>query len=255
MADAKVVSTPLVAHFYLSFDLCPKTQWDKEFMEGIPYKSAVSSIMYAMVSTRLDISHAMGVVSKFMSNLEKPHWEAVKWILRYLKGTSDFVLHFGDNNVQLQGFTDSDLAGDLDKQRSTIGYTFKFVGVTISWVSRLQYSVALSSAKAEYLALSEGAREMIWLQCLFSDLHCKQSEYVLFCDSRSAIFMTHNHSSQCHSKHIDIHAHFVCHVVEEGKLKVTKIDTKVNPTDILTKVVPKEKLECARTSLGLVKLK
>lgn len=77
---------------------------------------------------------------------------------------------------------------------------------------------------------------------------------VLFCDSRSAIFMAHNHSSQCRSKHIDIHGHFIHHVVEEDKLKVVKIDTKVNPTDILTKVVPKEKFKCARTSLCLVKL-
>lgn len=103
------------------------------------------------------------------------------------------------------------------------------------------------------MALSKGAREMLWLQQLFSDLRCQQSVYVLFCDSHNTIFMAHNHSSQRRSKHIDIHAHFIHHVVEEGKLQVTKIDTKVNPTDILTKVFGKEKFECAKTSLGLVK--
>lgn len=255
MADAKVVSLPLAAHFRLSSDLSPKTQEDKDFMENIPYRSAVGSIMYAMVSTRPDITHAVGVVSRFMSNPGKSHWEAVKWILRYLKGTAGYALCFGGNNVQLQGFTDSDLGRDLDKCRSTTGYVFLFAGAAISWVSRLQHSVALSSAEAEYLALFEGAREMIWLQLLFSDLRCHQREYVLFCDSRSAIFMAHNHSSQQRSKHIDRHAHYVRHVVEEGKLKIVKIDTKVNPADIFTKVVGKEKFECARTSLGLVKKK
>ena len=84
-------------------------------MEKIPYKLAIGSIMYAMVSTRPDISHAVGVVSRFMRNPRKAHWEAVKWILRYLKGTSNHVLCFGGNKVQLQGYIDSDLAGDLDK--------------------------------------------------------------------------------------------------------------------------------------------
>jgi hypothetical protein len=137
MADAKVTPIPLAGHFRLSSELCPKTQEEKEFMEKIPYKSAIGSIMYAMVSTRPDIAHAVGVVSRFMSNPGKAHWEAVKWILRYLKGTSDYVLCFGGNKVQLQGYTDSDLAGDLDKRRSTTGYTFTFAGAAISWASRL----------------------------------------------------------------------------------------------------------------------
>ena len=84
-------------------------------MEKIHNKSAIGSIMYAMVPTLPDIAHVVGVVSKFMSNPRKAHWEAIKWILRYLKGTSDYVLYFGKNKVQLQGYTDSNLAGDLNK--------------------------------------------------------------------------------------------------------------------------------------------
>lgn len=94
---------------------------------------------------------------------------------------------------------------------------------------------------------------MIWLQRLLGDLKAHQNEYNLFFDSHSVIFMAHNQSSQYFSKHVDAHAHFVRHAVEEGKLNVVKIDTKINPADIFTKVVAKEKFECARTSLGLVK--
>ena len=123
----------------------------------------------------------------------------------------------------------------------------------IYWASWLQHCIALSSTEAKYLALSEGAREMIWLQWLLGDLKVNQNEYNIFCDNHNAIFMAHNHSSQHHSKHIDTHAHFVRHAVEEGKLNVVEIDTKINLADIFMKVVTKEKFECARTSLGLVK--
>lgn len=95
MADAKPVSTPLADHFRLSLAMCPKTQKEQDYMKNIPYSSAVGSLMYAMVCTHLDIAQAVGVVSRFMSNLGKQHWDAVKWILRYLKGTPDFVLCFG----------------------------------------------------------------------------------------------------------------------------------------------------------------
>lgn len=87
----------------------------------------------------------------------------VKWILRYLKITSDYALCFGRNNVQLEGFIDLDLVRDLDTHKSTTGYAFIFVKSIISWSSRLQHSITLSTIEVEYMALLEGVREMIWL--------------------------------------------------------------------------------------------
>ena len=84
--NAKPVSTPFAIHFRLSKDMCPKTQDEIDHMSKIPYASAVGSLMYAMVWTRPDIAHAVGVVSRFMENPGKEHWQAVKWILRYLRG-------------------------------------------------------------------------------------------------------------------------------------------------------------------------
>ena len=89
MQGAKPVSTPLASHFKLSKELSPKTKQEKVNMSKIPYASAVGSLIYAMVCTRPDIAHAVGVVSRFMSNPGKAHWEAVKWILRYLRGTTN----------------------------------------------------------------------------------------------------------------------------------------------------------------------
>lgn len=115
MHDSKPVRTPLGAHFSLSAALSPSTDEDRDYMSHVPYASAVGSIMYAMVCTRPDISHAVSVVSRYMANPGKEHWQAVKWILRYLKGTPDFGLVFSrDRNISdgIVGYYDSYYASD-----------------------------------------------------------------------------------------------------------------------------------------------
>ncbi|XXG47058.1 hypothetical protein AAC387_Pa02g1763 [Persea americana] len=131
MHGAKPVSTPLVSHFKLSKELSPKTEQEKENMFKVPYASAVGSLMYAMVCTRPDIAHVVGVVSRFMSNPGKMHWEAVKWILRYLRGTTKAALHFGGSEIKLHGYVDSGLRRDLDRSRSTTGYVFTLGSATV----------------------------------------------------------------------------------------------------------------------------
>jgi hypothetical protein len=126
MNNAKVVSSPLATHFKLSTKQSPSTDEEKEDMERIPYASAVGSLMYAMVCTRPDIAHAVGVVSRFLSDPGKEHWNAVKWIMRYLRGTSKLCLSFGSGKPMLVGYTDSDMAGDVDTRKSTSGYLITF---------------------------------------------------------------------------------------------------------------------------------
>ena len=101
--------------------MCPKEQEEIKYMPSVLYSSIVGSLMYAMVCTRPYIAHAMGVMSKYMNNLGKEHWEAVKWILRYLRGTSTHALCFGGSNIVLQGYVDLDMEGDKDNRRSTTG--------------------------------------------------------------------------------------------------------------------------------------
>ena len=132
-------------------------------MALVPYASAVCTLMHAMVCTRPDIAHAVGVVSRYMANPGKEHWEAVKWLLRYLRGTSSTLLCFGKGKVTLQGFVDADLGGDVDSSKSTSGYIYTIGGTAVSWMSRLHKCVSLSSAEAEYEAISEAAKDMIWL--------------------------------------------------------------------------------------------
>ena len=164
MDKAKSVGCPLAGHFKLSSNQCPTSEKDKEEMQKVPYASAVGSLMYAMVCTRPDIAHAVGVVSRFLSNPGKEHWAAVKWILRYLRGTSKVCLCFGDGKPMLDGFTDSDMAGDVDSRKSTSGYLMTFAGGAVAWQSKLQKCVALSTTEAEFIAITEACKEELWLK-------------------------------------------------------------------------------------------
>ena len=101
MENAKAVSTPLLGHLKLTKEMCPKTQEEEDKMSKVPYASAVGSLMYAMVCTRPNIAHAVGVVSRYMNHPGIEHWNVVKWILRYLRGTSNKCLHFGGSTTDL----------------------------------------------------------------------------------------------------------------------------------------------------------
>ena len=147
--------------------MCPKTQDEIDHMSKIPYASAVGSLMYAMVWTRPDIAHAVGVVSRFMENPGNEHWQAVKWILRYLRGTSTHTLCFEGTHICLQGYVDADMAGDKDTRRSTTGYVFTIGGTAVSWASKLQnivlLSTTVSTTEAKYVALTEVSKEFYGL--------------------------------------------------------------------------------------------
>lgn len=204
MKEAKVVSTPLATHFKLSKNQCPSNEIEKLDMTKVPYASAVGSLMYAMVCTRPDIAHAVGTVSRFLSNPGREHWNAVKWILRYLKGTSDLKLCFGGEKPILFGYCDSDMAGDIDSRKSTSGYLIKLAGGAISWQSKLQRCVALSTTEAEFIAITEACKDLLWLKKFLQELGLTQERYVLFCDSQSALYLAKNQTSHSRSKHIDV---------------------------------------------------
>ena len=114
MENAKAISTPLPGHLKLTKEMCPKKQEEEDKMYKVPYASTVRSLIYAIVCTRPDIAHVVGVFSRYMRHPRIEHWNAVKWILRYLRGTSSKCLHFGGSTTALQGYVDSDLIGDID---------------------------------------------------------------------------------------------------------------------------------------------
>jgi hypothetical protein len=128
MHDAKFVSTPIASYFKLSALQCPTSKDDIEYMLRVPYSSVVGSLMYIMVCSRPDLSHAMSLVSRYMANPGKEHLNDVQWIFRYLRGTSKACLKFGWTGGGLVGYVDSDYATNLDKRRSLTGYVFTVGG-------------------------------------------------------------------------------------------------------------------------------
>ncbi|KAH9703677.1 hypothetical protein KPL70_011177 [Citrus sinensis] len=246
MLNSKPVVTPLAAHFRLSNLQCPKTSEEKLEMEDVPYANAVGCLMYAMVLTRPDISHAVSVVSRYMATLGNEHWKAVKWIMRYLSGTLSCGLVYGKNKGScegLLGFVDSDYAGDLDRRRSLTGYMFLFNGCLVNWKATLQHVVALSTTEAEYTAATEAVKEALWLQGLMRELGVKQKTVTVYCDSSSALHLCRNPAHHERTKHIDIKLHFIRNEVSKGAVKMSKVHTDENPADMLTKVVTTAKFK------------
>eukprot|EP00253_Pinus_taeda_P011720 PITA_11720 len=191
---------------------------------------------------RNDISHAVGVVSRYMANLGKEHWSTVKWVLRYLRGTSSYCITYNKSSEFVCGYVDFDFAGDLDKRRSTSGYVFTLAGGAISWMSKLQNIVA-----------SHAFKEAIWLKGSFGEFGRLRDSIKLFCDSQSAIHLAKNPAYHSKSKHIPIKYHFVRQVITERESLLEKVHTKENCADMFTKPVLLEKLRWCLASLGLQK--
>ena len=134
MDNTKPTSTPLLMTIRLSDRDSPSTEEERKLNGKIPYASAIGSIMYAMVATRPDLAYVVGVVSRYMSNPGRKHWEAIKHILRYLRGTKDARLTFKSiNSTKVQGYTHSDYVGNTENRKSTSGYVFTYGGDDISW--------------------------------------------------------------------------------------------------------------------------
>ncbi|KAL5852379.1 hypothetical protein ACOSQ3_007497 [Xanthoceras sorbifolium] len=253
MQDCKPISTPLPINFKLSSSMSPSNEAERMEMSRIPYASAVGSLMFAMICTRPDIAQAVGVISRYMANPGREHWNNVKRILRYIRGTSDVALCYGGSDFTVRGYVDSDFAGDLDKRKSTTGYVFTIAGGAVSWISKLQTVVALSTTEAEYMAATQACKEAIWIQRLLEELGHKQEKIVLFCDSQSALHIARNPAFHSRTKHIGVQYHFVREVVEEGNVDMQKIHTKENLADAMTKPINADKFIWCRSSFGLAK--
>jgi hypothetical protein len=144
-----------------------------------------------------------------MNNPRKEHWEALKWILRYLRGTTTHALCFGGSDTFIHGYVDLDMAGDKDSKRSTIGYVFTIGGTIVSLTSKLQKVVAISTTEVEYVVAIEASKEMIWLQRFMEELGKKQENNKLYCDSQSAIHLAKKLAFHSKTKNIQLRYHFI----------------------------------------------
>ena len=171
--------------------------------------------------------------------------------MRYLRGTSSWRLGFGNEKPLLVGYTDADMAGDVDTRKSTSGFLITFAGGAVAWQSRLQKCVALSTTEAEFIAATKACKELLWMKRFLQELGFKQQKYIVFCDSQSAIHLGKNSSFHARSKHIDVRYHWIRDDINDKMFELEKIHTDRNGSDMLTKALPREKLEACRSVAGM----
>ena len=227
---------------------------DGKAVDPTMYKSTVGSLRY-LVNTRPDLAYSVGYVSRFMEKPTTEHWAAVKHVLRYISGTIDTGCWFarkGTEGLSLIGFSDSDMAGDLDDRKSTTGVLYMLGKSLISWQSQKQKVVALSSCEAEYIAATTAACQGIWLTRLLAELIGEEpGQTVMKVDNKSAINLCKNPVLHEQSKHIDTRYHFIRECVEKKLIAVEYVRSEDQLADILRKPVGRVRFLELRKKMGL----
>jgi len=227
MSDCKPVGTPMLPGLKLMLEQCPKTSEEINAINNIPYISAVGSLMYLAMMTRLDIAYIMALLARFNHNPDEEHWKAVKHLFRYLKGTLDMKLEYGPDstigNEMFVTYSDADHGGDRDSRKSTSGYMVKIGTGAVAWRSKLQPVVTRSAMEAEFIAAEAAGMEICWIQNILKELR--------YMPTASAKLYMDNQSSMSQPIYIP---------------------TEDMPADLLTKALPKPQVEKLQRMMGLV---
>jgi hypothetical protein len=184
------------------------------------------------------------------------HWNTVKRIFKYLKGTVNYGLIYDSSvKLSLRGYSDAGYAGDTTTRRSTSGSIFKMNRI-IAWCSQRQKSVALSTTEAEYIAMSQAVQELTWLTLLISDLlETQEDTPVLYADNQSAIKLVKNPEYHKQTKHTDVRYHYIREKFNTGMFSLEYVASKEQLADILTKLTARTRFQELRTMLGIKNVK
>ena len=246
LVDCKPVDTPMVQNHNLG-----------EYPDQVPtnkerYQRLVGKLIY-LSHTRPDIAYGVSIVSQFMHNPSEEHMTAVIRILCYLKSSPDRgLMFFKNNHLRIDGYTDADWAGSKSDRKSTSEY-FTFVGGNlVTWRSKKQKVVALSSAEAEFRGISKGLCELLWLKRLLTEIgFAPNTEMNLFCDNMVAIHISQNPVQHDRTKHIEVDRHFIKQNLEEKVISFPFVRTEDQLADMLTKAVSSRSFHSSLDKLGI----
>jgi transposase InsO family protein len=251
LSEAKPVPTPIVPGATFSKADAPSDATSAAHMSKTPYREAVGSLMYAAVATRPDITFAISTLSQFLDNPGELHWEAVKRVFRYLAGTKTHSLTYGNEHHDLLGYTDADGASQ-EHRHAISGFAFLIDGAAVSWTSKKQELVTLSTAESEYVAATHAAKECIWLRRLIKPLFGPAlTPTTLHCDNQAALHLATEDNYHARTKHIDIRFHFIRQTISDKQIDIKYCPTEDMTADILTKALPKFKVAFHSQTLGI----
>ncbi|KAL1225767.1 Retrovirus-related Pol polyprotein from transposon TNT 1-94 [Cardamine amara subsp. amara] len=224
-------------------------------IDATEYRRTIGCLRY-LLHTRPDLSFSVRVLSRYMQSPRESHGQAIKHILRYVKGTSGYGIFFKkDGTKRIIGYSDSSHNIDVDDVKSTSGQVFYFGSSPITWTSQKQPTVALSSCEAEFMAATEAAKQAIWLKEMLSEILSEEGERVILrIDNKSAIALTKNLVFHGRSKHILSRYHFIRECVENGQIEVEHVPGTEQKADILTKPLARIKFKEMRSKVGVLEI-
>lgn len=219
--------------------------------------------MHLSQTTRPDLAFLVSRLGQYMTDPRLGHWRAAKRALRYLRGTMHLGLEYGSDveehkasygGAGLVGYADSDYAGDSETRRSTMGYVYCLNGAAASWSSKRARTIAVSSTKAEYVALSNASKQAVWMKRLINDLQVidRIDMLPMLGDNTSSIKMTKNDEFHGRTKHIDIQHHFIREPMEKNEISIDYINTKDMLADDFTKALGRPEFHNHRRRIGMV---
>ncbi|GJT62830.1 hypothetical protein Tco_1006363 [Tanacetum coccineum] len=230
-----------------------KLDKDKEGKAVDPshYRGMIGTLLY-LIASRPDLQFAICMCARYQARPTEKHLHAVKRIFQYLKGTVNRGLWYSkDSSIALTTFADTDHAGCQDRRRSTSS-SMQFLGDRlVSWSSKRQKSVAMSSTKAEYISMSRCCAQILWMRPQLIDYGLGSNKIPMYCDNKSAIALCCKNVQHSRSKHIDIRFHFIKEQVENGVVELYFVNTEYQLADIFTKALCKERINFLIDKLGM----
>ncbi|GJX86552.1 ribonuclease H-like domain-containing protein [Tanacetum coccineum] len=241
----RACGTPLATKPKLDVDL------SGEPVDQSDYRSKIGSLMY-LTSSRPDLVQAVCYCARYQARPTQKHLKEVKRIFKYLKGTINMGLWYPkDSGFELTAFSDADHAGCLDTRKSTSG-GIQFLGdKLVSWMSKKQNCTAMSSAEAEYVALSASCAQVMWMRTQLQDYGFNYNKIPLYCDSQSAIAISCNPVQHSRTKHIHTRYHFIKEQVENGIIELYFVRTEYQLADMFTKALPEDRFKYLVRRIGM----
>ncbi|PNX56197.1 putative copia-type protein, partial [Trifolium pratense] len=230
MLACKPASLPIAPNHKLALDSSPL------YEDPSQYRRLVGRLIYLTI-TRPELAYSVHILSQFMQEPHRGHWDAAMLVLRYLKSApGQGIIIPKDNDLKLVAYCDSDYASCPLTRRSISGYLMKLGAAPISWKTKKQTTVSRSSSEAEYRAMAHATSEIIWLRRLLAHLQVEfDSPTILHCDNQAAIHLASNPVFHERTKHIEVDCHFIREFVSKGIISTVHVPTRSQQADIFTK--------------------